>query len=60
MRSRFSDGVVIVLLGLALFTAAVHALPAPPTMQVAAADPQPLGVHLAGQAFRPVRDAARG
>jgi hypothetical protein len=46
MRSRLLDGVVIVLLGLALFTAAVHALPPPPDLQAASVSRQSLVQHL--------------
>lgn len=47
MRSRLSDGVVIVLLGLALLSAAVRALPAPPDLRTAATSSyQPMGLHL--------------
>ncbi|HEY1991676.1 MAG TPA: hypothetical protein VGH71_04390 [Gammaproteobacteria bacterium] len=47
MRSRFSDGVVIVLLGLALLTAAVHALPAL-DLQASIMGHPPARAHLGG------------
>ena len=34
MRSRLSDGVMIVVLGLTVLTAALHAMPVPPGMPV--------------------------
>ena len=47
MRSRLTDGVVIVLVGLALLTAAVHSLPTP-DMQASLTRPQPVRAHLSG------------
>jgi hypothetical protein len=61
MRSRFSDGVVIVLLGFAILTAAVHALPAPPDMSTASVSRQSMHAHRDGRvgiAHRPEADAS--
>ena len=57
MRSRLGDGMVIVVLGLVLLTAAVHALPAP-DLQASATAPQPMRAHLGGPGHMTPHQAA--
>lgn len=57
MRSRLGDGVVIIVLGLALLTAAVHALPAP-DLQASVSSPQPMRAHLGGPGHMTPHQAA--
>ena len=57
MRSRLSDGLVIVLVGLALLTAAVHSLPAP-DLQASVTTPQPMRAHLGGPGHMTPHQAA--